>query len=252
MLIPERVAESQRLSAAQLQLLAGLSQRLEFGHGELVCREQDLGCVGFLYFVLDGVCVQSVAGGQPLYLAKDDVFGELGVLLGSPLADPVTVFSDRATLLQLDCRHGIALSALFESDVALAGDVFRFVAAVCAARVEQLQERLRRQALSRLVIRDRVAPAPTGGRKVEFDESLVVLSDSEAGASSGSESGPKGGKPRRRSAKGTGKSAVRRGSGAGAGLGLALQLPKAPGDTGQVFSMLTAKRDEPAEDEREK
>jgi CRP-like cAMP-binding protein len=255
-LMPERIPEAQRLSPSQHQVLAGLSQRLEFGHSELVCRENDLSCVGFLYFVLEGVCVQAAAGGEPLYLAKDDVFGELGVLLGSPLAEPVTVFSERAVLLQLDCRHGSPLSALFESDVALAGDVFRFVATVCAARVEQLQERLRRQSLSRLVIRERVAPAPSGGRKVEFDDTLVVLSDSDAGASSGSESGAKV-KPRRRShaKKDTGK-AGRRGSvpaqPASPGPGLTLQLPKS-GDSGQVFSMLTAKRgDEPAEEEREK
>ena len=246
-LMPELIPESQRLSPSQLETLAGKSQRLEFGRGELVCRERDLSCVGFLYIVLEGICVQT-GDGEPLYLAKDDVFGELGVLLGSPLADAVTVFSERAQLMQLDCRHGSALATHFETDVALAGDVFRFVAAVCAARVELLQERLRRQALARLVVRERLAPAATGGRKLEFEESLVVLSDSEAGASSGGEVGsPARPRGRRRAAKGSGKSA-RKSS------GLQLTLPKTPsaGDNGSVFSMLTAKRDESSEEDQEK
>jgi hypothetical protein len=54
---------------AMQETLAGLSQRLEFGRGELVCRAQDLSCVGFLYIVLEGVCEQT-CDGEALYLAK--------------------------------------------------------------------------------------------------------------------------------------------------------------------------------------
>jgi CRP-like cAMP-binding protein len=80
----------------------------------------DRASVGFLYIVMSGVLRQQSESDE-VFLAVDDVFGELGVLVGSPLPDTVTVFSSSAVLLQIDCRAGSRVSTFVLSCLLLKG-----------------------------------------------------------------------------------------------------------------------------------
>ncbi len=119
---------------------------------------------------MSGVLLQKSPEGDEVYLSVDDVFGELGVLLGTPLPDTVTVFSSNAVVLQLDLRFGSAAASALQKP--LLARLFRFVASVCLGRVELQQERARRVALASKVVRERVS-----SRRNEFDETMTVVDD---------------------------------------------------------------------------
>lgn len=122
--------------------ISDFCQKLTFHKGDVICNVSDPATVGFLFIVDQGVCMQS--DGIGIYFAEMDVFGELGVLLGVPISYAVTAFSDKVNILQMDCREGSPLSKLLlEEDLPLASRLFRYVASVCATRVEMLEEHLK-------------------------------------------------------------------------------------------------------------
>lgn len=158
------------------------TQKMEFKKGDVICNANDLATIGMLYFVMQGVCVQT-EDEHPIYFTECDVFGELGVLCGTKMGADVVVFSERAVITQMDCREGSSLNALLENDVELSSRLFRYVAGVCATRLKLLEELVHHQELAKAVVREKIKKKPRKkkqAQKMEFEgEGIVEITPEE-------------------------------------------------------------------------
>jgi hypothetical protein len=243
-LMPPAIPTALKLSQSQYALLAAKGRRVQVSKGQRIAQSGDLSSVGLLYFVETGVCCSETA--PTLYYTREDVWGELGVLIGCPLENGIVCFSAEATILQLDCRRGSVLDKLLREDQKLGVSLFQYVAAVCATRVRQLEEEARRKAVTKAIIRDKiVSNVKRGADKVEFEEEGMVVIAS-ASPLSKKKTGKKRASSRRGSKKKTTK--VEKSNSNPLSLNLKpVQEQEEAATTSDMFNMLTAKKDQPGE-----
>lgn len=204
---PAEVPAALQLSPAHWEALVAQAQVLHYRKGELVCAAGDAAGVGFLFIVREGVCVQRGVAARPeqpaFYAGAHAVYGELGVLIGAPMSYEVKAFSAAVAVLRLDCRQGSPVAALLDADVALAARLFRFVAGVCALRVDAMVLRLEELRQRAEVVRQRITAGAvrrkSSRKKIEAeDEGLVVVSDDGLSSTSSSTRAPAPRAPGRR------------------------------------------------------
>ena len=89
-----------KIEASKLKLLAFTSDRLNFQPGELLCRQGDSGDTAYIILNGEADVLVDTPGGQisVAKLGKNDLVGEMAILIDIPRTATVKAISDVATL----------------------------------------------------------------------------------------------------------------------------------------------------------
>lgn len=89
-----------KLEPSKLKLLAFASERICFGAGDILCRQDEPGSSAYIVMCGEAEVLLETAGGTvPLaHLGRNDVVGEIAILCDSPRSATVRAVTDLVTL----------------------------------------------------------------------------------------------------------------------------------------------------------